>query len=165
MSYVIPITSDAAILPLVSSVYDSGGTLHVEFDAVKAGTATISVFNPQPVFCTTTTTQSTSTSTSTSTATSTSTSTSTRSTSTSSSTTGITATPSPSPHPECIATDPEGPGIVTVIVSATGVQGVVTVPSTGSAGPVGGAGAAVLAGASLLSAAIIGGLIQRRRGR
>ena len=120
IEYPMPTSSDSGVLPKVSGSYDADGTLHEEFTAMKAGTATISVVHPGGLFCPKPT-SSTSTSSS-----------STSSTSTSSSTS---MSGPPTVDPGCVAVAAPLPTVVTVVVSAAGVQGAVDVPPTGSAGP------------------------------
>lgn len=161
----LPTTSDSTILPLVGSTYDADGTLHAEFEAAQAGTATISVFSPGTAFCRTATTSTTSTVT---TSHSTSASTSTTSTTSTTMTTSTTSTVTTSTAPEqCIIGDPPAPQTVTVVVSAVGVQGASTgtvdVPSTGSGVPVAGVMLALVGALAGGGAALE--INRRRRGR
>lgn len=159
-SYPLPLSSDSDVLPRASGSYDADGTLHAQFQAAKAGTATISVPFPSAVFCRTSSTTTSSTS-----ATSTQSTPITSTTSPATTSTATTASPSPTPINQCIVTDPIIPKTVTVNVSASGVSAV-TVPAAGSAGsPAAGLGVALLgfmaAGGSLV--AVISELHRRRR--
>lgn len=116
VEYPMPYASDGGVLPKISGAYDATGTLHEEFSAAKAGTAMILVGFPfEGPICPTTTT-----------------STSTSSSSTSSTTS--TSTSHTAADTECLAVDPRPLRNVTVVVSATHVEGAVVVPPTGSGG-------------------------------
>ena len=168
MSYPLPFSSDSTVLPRVSGTYDADGTMHAGFQGAQAGTATISVSSPAPVWCKTTATTSSSTSHTTSSSASSVAVVAAPSTATTTTTTSTvsTATPSPSPPVNCIAVDPTVPRTVTVVVSATGVQSAVTVPSAGSGGsPV--AGVALAAIGALAASACVAAVRReqhRRRG-
>ena len=166
MRYPLPVSSDSTVLPLVSGTYDGGGTMHASFEGAQSGTATIAVSDPSPVWCKTTTTTSSSSSTTASAAASSVAVVPASSTATTVTTTSTvsTATPSPTLPANCVVLDPTASRTVTVVVSATGVQGAVTVPSAGSSGsPL--LGAALAAVGALAATACVVAVRRGQRGR